>query len=102
MQKVMVHIEDEENYDAINELRSIINEKYSDRIRYPKLFRDKRLVSKLNELRQSAPETYREICTDSLAVRNQASELNVTYRLLRKKSHRPGWLALSSLLLLLS
>ncbi|MDM8003133.1 MAG: 1-acyl-sn-glycerol-3-phosphate acyltransferase [Bacteroidota bacterium] len=102
MQKVMVHIEDEKNYDAINELRSIINEKYSDRIRYPKLFRDKRLVSKLSELRQSAPETYREICEDSLTVRNQASELNVTYRLLRKKSHRLGWLALSSLLLLVT
>ncbi len=102
MQKVMVHIEDEENYDAINELRSIINEKYSDRIRYPKLFRDKRLVSKLNELRQTAPETYREICAESLAVRNQATELNVTYRHLRKKSHRLGWLVLSSLLLLVT
>ncbi len=102
MKKVMVHIEDEENYEAINELRSIVNEKYSDKIRYPKMFRDKRLVSKLNDLRVADPESYREICSDSLAVRDQAMQLHVTYRHLRKKSHQLGWLALSSLLLLLS
>jgi len=102
MKKVMVHIGDEENYEAINELRSIINEKYSDNIRYPKLFRDKRLVSKLNELREADPDAYREICDETLAIRNQASELKVTYRLLRKKRHAPGWLSLSSLLLLVT
>ena len=102
MKKMMVHIEDEENYEAVNELRSIINEKYSDKIRYPKLFRDKRLVSKLNELRLADQESYREICEGSLAVRDRATELNVTYRLLRKKSHRLVWLTLSSLLLLVT
>jgi len=102
MKKMMVHIEDEENYEAVNELRSIINEKYSDKIRYPKLFRDKRLVSKLNELRLADQESYREICEGSLAVRDRATELNVTYRLLRKKSHRLVWLTLSSLLLLIT
>jgi hypothetical protein len=102
MKKVMVHIEDEENYEAVNELRSIINEKYSDKIRYPKLFRDKRLVSKLNELRLADQGSYREICEGSLAVRDMATELNVTYRHLRKKSHRLVWLTLSSLLLLVT
>ncbi|HQL45502.1 MAG TPA: 1-acyl-sn-glycerol-3-phosphate acyltransferase [Bacteroidales bacterium] len=102
MKKVMVHIEDEENYEAVNELRSIINEKYSDKIKYPKLFRDKRLISKLNELRLSDRESFREICEKSLAVRDNATALNVTYRHLRKKSHRLLWLILSSLLLLVT
>lgn len=102
MKKVMVHIDDEENYEAVNELRTIINEKYSDKIRYPKLFRDQRLVSKLNDLRHSDPANYREVCDDSLAVRDQATKLNVTYRHLRRKSHRLLWLALSSLLLLVT
>jgi 1-acyl-sn-glycerol-3-phosphate acyltransferase len=100
MKKVMVHIEDEENYEAINELRSIINEKYSDKIRYPKLFRDQRLVSKLNELRHSDPDAYSEICKEAIDVRNRAEELSITYRHLRKKKHPLGWLVMSSLLLL--
>jgi len=102
MKKVMVHIGDEENYEAVNELRTIINEKYSDKIRYPKLFRDQRLVSKLNDLRLTDPVSYKVLCEDSLAVRDQATKLNVTYRHLRKKSHRLVWLALSSLLLLVT
>jgi len=102
MKKVMVHIEDEENYDAVNELRSIVNEKYSDSIKYPKLFRDKRLVNKLNELRSSDPEGYRGLCTDTLSVKEMATKLNVSYRHLRKKRHSPFWLFLSSLLLLAS
>jgi hypothetical protein len=87
LKKVMVHIDDEENYEAINELRNIINEKYSDSIKYPKLFRDKRLVSKLSELRVTDPERYGKICEQTLAVRTQATELNVTYRHLKKKKH---------------
>ncbi|MDX9729491.1 MAG: 1-acyl-sn-glycerol-3-phosphate acyltransferase [Bacteroidales bacterium] len=102
LKKVMVHIEDEENYDAVNELRSIVNEKYSDSVRYPKLFRDKRLVNKLGELRVSDPEVYRELCADTLSVREMATKLKVSYRHLRKKKHSPGWLFLSSLLLLAS
>ncbi len=100
MQKVMVHIDDEQDYDAINELRSIINEKYSDSIHYPKLFRDKRLVSKVNELRAEDPDAYRKLCDDSLAVRDMATSLKVTYRHLRKKKHPLMWLILSGLLLL--
>lgn len=102
MKKVMVNIDDEENYEALNELRSIINEKYSDNIRYPKLFRDKRLMNKLDELRVSDPDAYREICGETVDVKNQATELNVLYRHLRKKKHPFGWLLLSSLLLLAS
>jgi len=102
MKKVMVHIEDEENYLAINELRSIVNEKYSDNIKYPKLFRDQRLVSKMNDLKSSDAESYGKICNDALAVRDIATELKVTYRQLRKKKHPLGWMILSSVLLLLT
>ncbi|MGB8358467.1 MAG: 1-acyl-sn-glycerol-3-phosphate acyltransferase [Bacteroidales bacterium] len=100
MKKVMVHIEDDQDYEAINELRSIINEKYNDSIKYPKLFRDKRLVSKVNELRITDPEAYRGLCNDSLAVRDMAKQLKLTYRHLRKKKHPLGWLLASSLFLL--
>jgi 1-acyl-sn-glycerol-3-phosphate acyltransferase len=102
MKKVMVHIEDDQDYEAINELRSIVNEKYSDSIRYPKLFRDQRLVSKVNELHVSDPEAYREICNDALSVRDLATQLQLTYRQLRKKKHPIGWMLLSSLLLLIT
>jgi len=102
LKKVMVHIEDEENYDAVNELRSIVNEKHSDSIKYPKLFRDKQLVSKLNKMRETDPEGYRELCAETLSVKEMATKLNVSYRHLRKKKHSPGWLFLSALLLLAS
>jgi len=100
MKKVMVHIDDEQDYDAINELRNIVNEKYSDSIRYPKLFRDQRLVSKVNELRAKDPDAYRQLCDDTLEARDMATTLNVTYRQLRKKKHPLVWLILSGLLLL--
>lgn len=102
LKKVMVHIEDEENYDAVNELRSIVNEKYSDSIKYPKLFRDKQLVNKLNAMRETDPDGYRELCAETLSVKEMATKLNVSYRHLRKKNHSPGWLFPSALLLLAS
>ena len=102
LKKVMVHIEDEENYDAVNELRSIVNEKYSDSIKYPKLFRDKQLVNKLNAMRETDQDGYRELCAETLSVKEMATKLNVSYRHLRKKKHSPGWLFLSALLLLAS
>jgi len=102
LKKVMVHIEDDQDYEAVNELRSIINEKYSDRIRYPKLFRDNRLVSKINELRITDQTEYRELCDDSLTVRDLAKQLKLTYRHLRKKKHPLGWLLASSLFLLIT
>lgn len=99
MKKVMVHIEEEQDYEAINELRSIINEKYSDRIKYPKLFRDNRLICKVNELHQKDPDAYARLCSDSLTVRDLAKELKLTYRHLIKKKHPLVWLLLSWLFL---
>ncbi len=101
MKKVMVHIDEEEDYEAINELRNIVNEKYSDSIKYPKLFRDQRLVSKMNDLHTADPAAYSRICSDTLAVRDMATELKVTYRQLRKKKHPFVWMLLSSVFLLL-
>ncbi|HUW91572.1 MAG TPA: 1-acyl-sn-glycerol-3-phosphate acyltransferase [Bacteroidales bacterium] len=102
LKKVMVHIEADEDYEAIDELRSIINGKYSDSIRYPKLFRDNRLISKVNALRGNNPEEYRKVRDESLAVRDLAAGLKLTYRHLGKKKHPLGWLIAASLFLLVS
>ena len=87
MQKIMVHIDSVEDYEAIDELRSIINGKHSDDIRQPKLFRDRSLISKLNKLKDSSAEIYNKICSLSLIVKNKAKELDTDYRLLEKKRH---------------
>ncbi len=92
MKKIMVHIEPEEDYEAIDELRSIINGRFSDDIRFPKLFRDRILIEKMNHLRISDPSLYRNICKLSLLVKRNTVELNLSYRLLNKKKHPLGWL----------
>jgi len=88
----MIHIESEEDYGAIDELRSMINGRFSDDIRMPKLIRDRILVNKMNQLRSSDPELYRRICSLSLNVKEKTKELNTSYRLLEKKKHPLGWL----------
>jgi 1-acyl-sn-glycerol-3-phosphate acyltransferase len=92
MKSNMVHIESEEDYEAIDELRSMMNGRFSDDIRFPKLFRDRILVNKINQLRTSEPAIYERICTLSLEVKKQAKKLNTDYRLLEKKKHPLGWL----------
>ncbi len=92
MKRIMVHIESDEDYEAIDELRSLINGRYSDDIRMPKLFRDRMLIEKLNRLKTGNLELYKRICTLSLQVKQKAKELNTDYRLLRKKKHPLFWL----------
>ncbi len=92
MKSNMVHIDSEEDYEAIDELRVMINGKYSDDIKYPKLFRDRNLIQKLNILKTSNPSVYERICSLSLLVRNKSKELKTDYRLLEKKKHPLGWL----------
>jgi len=92
IKKLMVHIESVDDYEAIDELRSIVNGRYSDDIRYPKLYRDRSLISNLGNLKVSEPQTYDRICLLSLQVKKQAGELNISYRLLEKKKHPLGWL----------
>lgn len=92
IKKIMVHIESEEDYEAIDELRSMINGRFSDDIRYPKLFRDRILIDNLNRLKVSDPTTYNKICSLSLQVKKRSKDLNIDYRLLEKKKHPVGWL----------
>ena len=91
MKGIMVHIE-EDDYEAIDELRSMINGRFSDDIRFTKLFRDRILVNKMNQLKGSDPELYKRICSLSLSVKKKAKELKTDYRLLEKKKHPLGWL----------
>jgi 1-acyl-sn-glycerol-3-phosphate acyltransferase len=91
MKGIMVHIE-EDDYEAIDELRSMINGRFSDDIRFPKLFHDRILVNKMNQLRTSDPSLYTRICSLSLSIKKKARELNIDYRLLEKKKHPLGWL----------
>ena len=92
MKSIMIHIESEEDYEAIDELRSMINGKFSDDIRFSKLFRDRILVNKMNSLKTSEPTLYNRICSLSLMIKKKAKELNTDYRLLEKRKHPLGWL----------
>jgi 1-acyl-sn-glycerol-3-phosphate acyltransferase len=92
MKGIMVHIESEEDYEAIDELRSMINGRFSDDIRFPKLLRDRILINKVNLLKSSDPSLYKRICSLSIMVKEKAKELNTDYRLLEKKKHPIGWL----------
>lgn len=93
MKRIMVHIDSVDDYEAIDELRSIVNGKYSDDIRFPKLFRDRILIENLNNLKAVDPEKYNKICSLSLQVKRMTGELDLDYRLLEKKKHSAVWLA---------
>jgi len=92
MKRLMIHIESESDYEAIDELRSIINGRFSDDIKNPKIFRDRALIDKLNSLRESGKEVYDKICSLTLEVKEKAKKMNTDYRLLEKKKHPLGWL----------
>jgi len=92
MKKNMVHIESEEDYEAIDELRSIINGRFSDNIKFPKLLRDRSLINKLNLLKSAEPTLYEKICNLSLQVKFYAKKFKTDYRLLEKSKHSLGWL----------
>jgi 1-acyl-sn-glycerol-3-phosphate acyltransferase len=94
MKSIMVHIGSEEDYEAIDELRSMINGRFSDDIRFPKLLRDRILINKMNILKSSNPSVYERICSLSLQIKKKAKDLNTDYRLLEKKKHPIGWLIL--------
>ena len=93
MKLIIVHIDSEEDYEAIDELRSLVNGQYSDDVHNPKLFRDRILIDKLNRLKNDDLTLYRIICTLSLKVKKKAKELKTDYMLLRKKKHQMGLLA---------
>ena len=87
MKRNMVHIDSEEDYEAIDELRSMINGKFSDDIKFPKLFRDRILINKMNTLKSSDPSLFTRICSLSLQIKKKVKDLNIDYRLLEKKRH---------------
>ena len=88
----MLHIDSEEDYEALDELRSMINGRHSDDIRFPKLFRDRILINKLNLLKSANLPVYKRICSLSVQIKKKTKELNIDYRLLEKKKHPLGWL----------
>jgi 1-acyl-sn-glycerol-3-phosphate acyltransferase len=92
MKNNMVHISSEEDYEAIDELRSMINGRFGDDIRFPKLFRDRILIEKLNQLKISNQGVYNRICNLSMQIKKKTKLLNIDYRLLEKKKHPLGWL----------
>ena len=96
LKKIIVHIESEEDYEAIDELRSIINGRFSDNIKFPKLFRDKILIEKMNRLKLTDLPLYKKICSLSLDVKKKSEELKTSYRLLSRKRHPLGWLLAGS------
>jgi len=87
MRKLMVHIDSLDDYEAIDELRVIVNGRYSDDIKNPKLFRDRLLIEKINGLAERSPETYRKLCNLSLKAGKLAHKLRIDYRLLEKERY---------------
>jgi len=92
IKNLMVHIDSEKDYEAIDELRSIVNGEFSDNVKFPKLFRDRILIDKVNLLRNDDPDLYRKICSLSLKVKQNAKDLDTDYLLLAKKKHPLGLL----------
>jgi hypothetical protein len=91
MKGIMIHIE-EEDYEAVDELRNMINGRFSDDIRFPKLFRDRILVNKMNLLKTTDPSLHAKICSLSFNIKKKAKDLKTDYRLLEKRKHPLGWL----------
>jgi 1-acyl-sn-glycerol-3-phosphate acyltransferase len=87
MKGIMIHIESEEDYEAIDELRSMVNGRFSDDIKFPKILRDRMLIKKMYALKTSNQSLYKHICDLSLTVKKEAKELKIDYRLLEKKRH---------------
>ncbi len=102
MKKLMVHIESETDYEALNELRSIVNGRYSDRVKFPKIFRDRMLIDTLNNVSRDNPDLYRYICDKTLSVKEKALRLKIGYRYLEKKRHGLLNLIMGALLLLVT
>jgi 1-acyl-sn-glycerol-3-phosphate acyltransferase len=91
MKNNMIHIP-EENYEALDELRGMINGRSGDDIRFPKFFRDRLLIDKLNQLKSSNKALFDRICDLSIQIKTKTKKLNIDYRLLEKKKHPLGWL----------
>ncbi|MDR2887448.1 MAG: 1-acyl-sn-glycerol-3-phosphate acyltransferase [Bacteroidales bacterium] len=85
MKKQMVHIEPEADYEALDELRNIVNGKYCSSTEDIKLFRDINLLDRLNKLKDRDSGTYENICRLSLGIKAKAAQLAIDYRALERK-----------------
>jgi len=88
LKKYMVHIESYDDYEALDELREIVNGRYSTDEHEPKVRRDKELISSMESLQDEHPGLYRTICNRSLAIKNLAEKLNVAYYHLNRSKPR--------------
>ena len=88
LKKYMVHIGSEEDYEALDELREIVNGKYSTSTSYPKVKRDKKLIGQMELLKEKNPSFYEKICRRTLLIRNLTDRLNVGYYHLNRKKPR--------------
>ncbi|HKL67512.1 MAG TPA: 1-acyl-sn-glycerol-3-phosphate acyltransferase [Bacteroidales bacterium] len=79
LKKYMVHISSEKDYEALNELREIINGRFCKSRELPKVKRDKRLIAQMEALEKKNNDKYRDICNSSLKIMNLARKLNVGY-----------------------
>jgi 1-acyl-sn-glycerol-3-phosphate acyltransferase len=79
MKAIMIHIESEEDYEAIDELREIINGKYCSDTNEPKVHRDQDLIKKMEETEKKDPDLFRSICDRSLKIKNIAENLRLGY-----------------------
>jgi 1-acyl-sn-glycerol-3-phosphate acyltransferase len=91
MKSNMIHIP-EEDYEALDELRGMINGRFGDDVRVPKMFRDRMMIDKLNLLKISNRTVYDRICDLSTGIKKKTQSLKIDYRLLEKKKHPLGWL----------
>lgn len=91
MKELMIHIVSEEDYEAIDELREIVNGKYHSDTKMPKVHRDKELIRNIEETEKNDPQLYRSICNKSLKIKNIAKNLNLGYYHLDKP--KPTYLA---------
>ncbi|MBS0011818.1 MAG: 1-acyl-sn-glycerol-3-phosphate acyltransferase [Bacteroidales bacterium] len=79
LKKYMVHIDSEDDYEALDELREIVNGRYSTCKRDPKVSRDKRLIEQMETLREKKPALYEKICSRALRMKELAEKLNIGY-----------------------
>ncbi len=88
LKEVMVHIETEDDYEAINELREIANGKYNTDTVHPKVVRDKVLIRQMEIAAENNNDLYREICNKSLKIKSISQSLNIGYYRLNQKKPR--------------
>ena len=88
LKKYMVHIESEEDYEALDEIREIVNGKYCTCRKDPKASRDKKLIKQMESLKKEQPSQYRIICSRTLKIKELAEKLNIGYYHLNRKKPR--------------